>query len=201
MRRLRGFTLIEIMITVAIVGILAALAVPAWGTFIAKSRQTEAKAGLLAIESLEKSFHGENRRYGSLVEIGFVMEGRGRYAFRSGSGVGDSVFPAGGNVNFGGSGGGGFTPTCPTCGSGGPGSPETLGPGSGGGGGGGIGPGSGTGGKVPFGGLSPGGNAHHDGDSFEAVATGVISTAPPPRDIDVWSVDQTRTIVNIGPGY
>lgn len=59
----RGFTLIELMITVAIVGILAAIAFPSYQEFIAKSRRSEAKAELLKAEGWLERFYNENNRY------------------------------------------------------------------------------------------------------------------------------------------
>lgn len=57
-KRRAGFTLIELMITVAIIGILATIAIPAFINYQNKSRRSEAFANLSAIVKLEKSYYG-----------------------------------------------------------------------------------------------------------------------------------------------
>ena len=59
----RGFTLIEIMITVAIVGILAAVALPAYTEHIARGKRADAKTQLLAAQQWMERFYSENFRY------------------------------------------------------------------------------------------------------------------------------------------
>ena len=67
----KGFTLIELMIVVAIIGILAAIAIPNFLTYQLKSRQSEAKTNLQAIKTSEVSFQAERGCYlGILVEAG-----------------------------------------------------------------------------------------------------------------------------------
>lgn len=67
----RGFTLIELMITVAIIAILAAVAYPSYQDHIRKSRRAEAQAFLLAVAGRQQQFLVDTRAYSaSLSAIG-----------------------------------------------------------------------------------------------------------------------------------
>lgn len=80
MRNQKGFSLIELMIVVAIIGILAAIAVPNFQKYQAKSRQAEAKSLLTGIYTANKAWNAEWTSYsGDFGLIGFKPEGDLRY--------------------------------------------------------------------------------------------------------------------------
>jgi type IV pilus assembly protein PilA len=79
-----GFTLIELMIVVAILGLLAAISVPSYLTWKTRSNQAEAKANLGAIYSTEIAFYGEKNRFSGFSELGFTVQGGSqRYTYRT----------------------------------------------------------------------------------------------------------------------
>ena len=78
----KGFTLIELMIVVAIIGILAALAIPNFIRFQARSKQSEVKANLKSAFTAEKAYYQEHDQYSSCIrKIGFSPERGNRYHY------------------------------------------------------------------------------------------------------------------------
>ncbi len=60
-----GFTLIELMITVAIIGILAAVALPAYGDYIRRGQLPEATSALSDYRIKMEQYFQDNRNYGN----------------------------------------------------------------------------------------------------------------------------------------
>jgi type IV pilus assembly protein PilE len=66
-----GFTLVELMITVAVLAILAAIAWPSYQEYVRKSRRAEAQAFLMAVAARQQQFLVDTRGYtASLTDIG-----------------------------------------------------------------------------------------------------------------------------------
>jgi len=98
MKRLnrKGFSLVELMGVVAIIGILSAIAIPNFQRFQRKSRQSEAKTMLDGIYSAEKAFHTEwNVYYTDLDVVGYVPNGQMRYNGGFSASTGAAGLPAG----------------------------------------------------------------------------------------------------------
>jgi type IV pilus assembly protein PilA len=78
----KGFTLIELMIVVAIIGILAAIAIPNFLKFQAKARQAEAKTNLGGLFTSEESYRAEFSAYTTdLIAVGWGPSGSPKYLY------------------------------------------------------------------------------------------------------------------------
>ena len=74
-RRRRGFTLIEIMIAVAIIGVVTAIALPSYFRHVETARRTDATAFLSEVNGEQVRFFSENNAYAtSMSELGYGTE-------------------------------------------------------------------------------------------------------------------------------
>jgi type IV pilus assembly protein PilE len=83
-RRLLGFTLIELMITVAIVAILAAIAYPGYMSYVRRSARAAAQSYMMTIAAREEQSLSDARSYftdPSTLGLSPPAETVGRYTF------------------------------------------------------------------------------------------------------------------------
>lgn len=72
---MKGFSLIELMIVVAIVAILAAIALPSYQSYVLKSHRTTAVNALMDLASREARYYTTNNVYtNSLVTLGYAAD-------------------------------------------------------------------------------------------------------------------------------
>ena len=68
----RGFTLVEVMIVVAIVAILSTIALPSYEAYIRKTRRTDAKNALLDLATRQEKYYSINNKYTpTLTDLGY----------------------------------------------------------------------------------------------------------------------------------
>jgi type IV pilus assembly protein PilE len=74
-KKIKAYTLTEILVVLVIIGILVLLALPNLLPMITKAKATEAKTQLGYVQTLEKNYFYEHSKYSKdLTEIGFVQE-------------------------------------------------------------------------------------------------------------------------------
>ena len=74
----KGFTLIELMIVVAIIGILAAIAIPKFADLINKSKEGATKGSLSSVRSAIQVYYGDNEGWFPADTLG-VLTNNGKY--------------------------------------------------------------------------------------------------------------------------
>ena len=77
----KGFTLIELMIVVAIIGILAAIAIPNFLRFQLRARSSEGKTNIAALRTAQESFQAEFSVYRSAEKVPNATPGTNKVAF------------------------------------------------------------------------------------------------------------------------
>lgn len=65
-----GFTLVELMIVVTVIGILAAVAIPSYSNYVKKSRRTDALDALSKASVLQEKYRVNNTTYGTALQAG-----------------------------------------------------------------------------------------------------------------------------------
>ncbi|CAN5286106.1 N/A [soil metagenome] len=63
MKRMRGFSLIELMIALVIVAIVAAIAIPGYRSYVMRTNRGDATAALLRIAAAQEKFYLQNNTY------------------------------------------------------------------------------------------------------------------------------------------
>lgn len=78
-RRTAGFTLIELMICVAIVGVLSSVAYPAFSGTLATLRRIDARVALMNVQLRQERFRTDHRSYGELSQLGLDSASSARH--------------------------------------------------------------------------------------------------------------------------
>ena len=79
--RSAGFTLIELIITVAIIGILAAIAIPAYTQYVIRGKLTEAFTELSSGQLKLENYFQDNRKYGNGGTCGPTFNATTNFSF------------------------------------------------------------------------------------------------------------------------
>lgn len=87
-----GFTLIELMITIAIIGILAAVAIPAYNDYVLRGKFTEAAAQLSGQRVRLEQYYQDNRNYGVGGDCGVAIPATRYFTYTCTLGASDQEY-------------------------------------------------------------------------------------------------------------
>jgi prepilin-type N-terminal cleavage/methylation domain-containing protein len=178
----QGFSLIELMVVSAIIGILAAIAIPNFQRFSAKAKQAEAKTDLSGLFGAESSFFAEWSVYDQdMLLIGYRPLGFIRYRMTNATGSAlPGNFPGGPGASIAAnavtSGFCGNNVVTATAGCG-----ESIS--------------GGTGATAPVGATL----VMTTGSGFTSAASSMLLNSPNVT-ADTWTVDQRKVFLNVNPG-
>ena len=63
LKKMRGVTLVELMIVIAVIALLAAIAIPSYRRYLIRSQRSEAKIALMALQTAEEKYYLQNNAY------------------------------------------------------------------------------------------------------------------------------------------
>ncbi len=102
--RQSGFTLIEVMITVVVIGILASIAYPSYQEFVKRGNRTEGQAFLSEVAARQERYYAQNHAY--ITDIGKLNLKNGdkseteKYVLSIGANAGDGGYTLTATPNF-----------------------------------------------------------------------------------------------------
>lgn len=88
----QGVTLLELLVVVAIIGILSAVALPAWNSQVMQARRADAVNSLLDLQLRQNRYFAENGTYGTLAQIGGNSSSNDEYYAMGISGESSAAF-------------------------------------------------------------------------------------------------------------